>query len=68
MVSPPDSLISASKQVVERLEGLARPSPAGRVTLNAKSSTGLGPEDLLSIVKVSVETLFGPIVAGEKEA
>jgi hypothetical protein len=64
MVPPPSGALTIpSIHVVDALAGLAITTPFGSGSVKAKSSTGEGIK--LVMVKVSVETLPGPIVSGE---
>ena len=64
---PPEALSVASSQSVEALAGSAMstsPGTVGRTSVNARLVTG--PPRVLSMVKISVLTLPGPMVSGLK--
>jgi hypothetical protein len=72
IVVPPSGAVSVGPtgpglglQVVDALAGVAMKTSKGRLSVKARSVTGAGPA-LLSIVKVSVAMLPGPMVPGEK--
>jgi hypothetical protein len=64
MVPPPSGALTIpSVHVVNALAGLAITTPLGSGSVKAKSTTGAGLK--LVMVKISVETLPGPILSGE---
>jgi hypothetical protein len=64
IVPPPLGAVSVPPQVVEAFAGAAIVTPAGKMSVNAKSATG--DPTSLAISNRSVETPPGPIVPGTK--
>ena len=62
MVVPPLGAVTVPPQVDAALAGVARVTGPGRMSVNARSVTGIA--DGLVIVKVRLETAPGPIVVG----
>jgi hypothetical protein len=61
---PPSGANSVPSQVDVALAGVAIVTPAGRLSENARSWTGI--ESLFEMLNHSVLTLLGPIVSGSK--
>jgi hypothetical protein len=65
MVPPPFGAVRApARQLVDGVAGSARVTPAGRISVKARSV--IGREDPLVMTKDRYEALPGPIVDGEK--
>jgi len=62
MVPPPSAATSVPSQVETPFAGVARVTPAGKVSVNARSVVVLPSTSVM--VNVSVLTLPGPIVLG----